>query len=84
MLVQGNGESIYYGTDDDNSFIGANKATCSNMWIYMKDEQVHRISFLTQPVADFFPIQAIRPSEFLLKGFLWKEELRPVSKASLF
>jgi len=84
MLVEGNGESIYYGTDDKNAFIGANRAICSNMWIYMKDAQVNRIAFLAKPDATFFPIQTINPSEFRLKGFLWKEEFRPASKAALF
>lgn len=84
MLVEGNGESIYYGTDENEAFIGANRAACSSMWIYMKNQQVHRIAFLTKPDATFHPIQNIEPASTLLKGFLWKEELRPASKASLF
>ena len=84
MLVKGNGESIYYGTDDDDSFIGVNKAMCSNMWIYLKHEQVSRINFLTKPDATFFPIQSVRPSEFLLEGFDWKIGMRPLSKNDLF
>lgn len=84
MLVEGNGESIYYGTDENDAFIGANQAACSNMWIYMKNEQVNRIAFLTKPDATFYPIQHITPSQFYLKGFLWKEAMRPSSKAALF
>jgi len=84
LLVSGNGESIYYGTDEGSAFIGANKAVCSNMWIYMKDEQVSRITFLTQPDATFYPIQTINPSDFILDGFKWKMEMRPESKDDLF
>lgn len=84
LLVTGNGESIYYGTDDGSAFIGVNKAVCSNMWIYMKEEQVSRITFLTKPDATFYPIQTINPSDFLLGGFNWKMAMKPVSKADLF
>jgi len=84
MLVEGNGESIYYGTDEKHAFIGVNRAACSNMWIYLSDEQVSKITFLSKPDATFFPVQQINPKEFLLKDFSWKEALRPRSKASLF
>ncbi len=84
LLVTGNGESIYYGTDEGSAFIGVNKAVCSNMWIYMKEEQVSRITFLAQPDATFYPIQTINASDFLLNGFKWKMALRPESKADLF
>jgi len=84
LLAEGNGESIYYGTDEDGAFIGVNKALCSSMWIYLKREQVNRIVFLTQPDAAFYPIQKVKFSEFLLKGFQWREESRPRSKMDLF
>ncbi|HXH18742.1 MAG TPA: OstA-like protein, partial [Chitinophagales bacterium] len=84
LLAEGNGESIYYGTDENEAFIGVNRAACSSMWIYLKDEHVSRITFLTQPDAAFYPIQYVAPKDFLLKGFEWKEELRPRSKADLF
>ncbi len=84
LLADGNGESIYYGKDEEDAFIGVNKAICSNMWIYLKDEQVSRITFLTKPEATFFPIQSVQPKDFLLKEFEWKEELRPKSKGELF
>ncbi len=83
MLVDGNGESVYYGKDDDGSFIGMNKAVCSKMWIYLKDEQVNKITFLSEPDATFHPIQLINPADHLLKGFEWKEHLRPLSREDL-
>lgn len=84
LLAEGNGESIYYGTDDADAFIGLNKAACSSMWIFLDDERVSRITFLTLPDAVFYPIQSVKPAEFLLKGFAWKKNLRPASKNDLF
>ncbi len=84
MLVEGNGESIYYGKDDNGLFIGVNKAECSNMWIYMKNQEVQRIVFLTNPDAVFHPITQVNTKELILKGFSWRESLRPLSKQDIF
>ena len=84
MLIEGNGESIYYATDDEEAFIGLNEAVCSKMWIYLKDEAVNRIVFIDKPEATFHPIQQINPGNFILKDFRWRESERPLSKADLF
>jgi len=83
MLVEGNGQSIYYVKDDSGAYIGLNKAECSNMWIYFKDNKTEKVTFLTKPEATFHPIQHIKPEDFMLKGFFWQEEKRPKSKGSL-
>ncbi len=84
MLVNGNGESSYYGKDEDNAFVGLNVAKCSDMWIYLVDGEVDRIKFLSKPDATFHPIQRIRPKDFLLKDFRWLDSKRPKSKEDLF
>lgn len=84
MLVKGNGESVYYGKDDYEAWIGINKAICSNMWIYLENREVSRISFLQKPDASFVPIQKIHPKDFELKGFVWRNKERPISKETIF
>lgn len=84
MHAVGNGETIYYGKDARTRYIGVNKAVCSDMWIYVKNNRVARINFLNEPVAKFSPIQTINPSNFLLADFLWREDERPMSKKGLF
>lgn len=84
MLVRGNGESVYFGKDDEEAYIGVNKALCSNMWIYLQDNEVSRISFLQKPDAEFIPIQKSTPSEMILKDFLWRHDERPEDKAAIY
>ncbi len=83
LLVEGNGESIYYAKNDSGQYIGVNKSVCSKMWIYMKEQEVDRITFLTKPDAIFHPIAEINPDDFVLKGFVWHEGLRPKSKEEI-
>ncbi len=84
MFIEGNGQSIYYGKDDDKAYIGVNKIVCSNMLIYFKNSDIDRVNFMTKPEATFHPIQNIDPRDFILKDFLWLEKLRPKSKQDLF
>lgn len=80
MLVEGNGESIYYAKNDSDEYIGVNKAVCSNMWLYFKENEVQKITFLTKPDASFLPIADINPKDLVLKDFVWLDHLRPKSK----
>ena len=84
LLVKGNGESAYYGQDEDGKYVGLNVAKCSDMWIYMLDSELNRIKFLDKPDATFHPIQQINPSNFLFNAFKWRNAEQPKSKADLF
>jgi len=85
MEVIGNGESIYYAKDDKGSFIGVNKAICSNMILYFDTaRKVDRIYFITQPDATLYPLRQFPPEESRLKNFVWLDSLRPKSKEDLF
>lgn len=84
MIVNGNGENIYWAQDEHKAYMGVNKAVCSKMIIYMKKNKVDRISFTGEPEATLFPIKGINPAEYLLENFEWKGHLRPKSKEELF
>jgi len=81
--VEGNGQTVYYGKDK-NKYIGVNKADCSDLLIFMKNNEVQKITFITKPDATLFPINELSPKELLLKNFLWKIDLRPKSKKDIF
>ena len=50
--VIGNGESIYYVTDEKkNEAVGVNKIICSNMNIIIKNRQIENINFYKNPDA---------------------------------
>lgn len=81
--VKGNGESIYYGTDDRGAYIGVNKMLCSDIDIYLEKRKFQKISFKTYPDSDFQPMKDISPLNFLLDDFKWEYDKRPQSKYDL-
>lgn len=83
MHVSGNGQSVYYAKDKD-VVIGANKAICSNINLYMKEGKINRIVFLEQPDATFYPLHKIKQEDVSLKGFSWQDHLRPMEMKDIF
>lgn len=84
LYVEGNGQSIYYAKEDSGDYVGVNRAECSNMMIVFKENKVEKVTFIKQPEATFYPIEELKPEESRLKGFIWREALRPKSKEDLF
>jgi lipopolysaccharide export system protein LptA len=82
--VNGNGQTVYYPPDDKGEIIGANKAECSDMIIFLKDGRVSTISFLKKPDGVLHPIESAPINELILKGFQWLEKLRPIDKEDIF
>ena len=75
--VIGNGESIYYVTDEKkNEAVGVNKIICSNMNIIIKNRQIENINFYKNPDAMLYPTDLINPENLLLKGFTWRNKSR--------
>jgi lipopolysaccharide export system protein LptA len=79
----GNGESVYFGKDDNNNYIGVNKMLCSEIMIYLNNKKFHRITFKNTPTSEFHPMQKIIVTDFQLKDFQWKYNERPASKEDL-
>ncbi len=84
MYVSSNSKSIYFGQDDEDAYIGVNEATCTNMLLLFKDNQVDEIKFLDKPKANFTPIQQTKPANHRLENFRWLNEKRPQSKKDLW
>lgn len=83
IFVEGNGQTIYFAKDK-NKLIGVNKAECSNLMIYVKENKVDKITFLKKPDATLFPMSDFSPAEFKLKDFVWREKERPLSMQDIF
>ena len=88
VIVQGNGESIYYALQQleekvkDSVYTvsivsGMNKIICSNMRINFKLGKINNISFYVKPDASFIPPHEIKKEETLLRGFTWRAADRP-------
>jgi hypothetical protein len=81
VIVEGNGESLYYALDDKtNLTMGMNKIICSDITIRFKNGKVHNLSFYVQPDANFIPPHELKKEDKFLKGFEWKEQVKPAKK----
>lgn len=83
--IIGNGEMIYYARDEKkNELIGIDKTTCSSMRFLFKDSQITEARFLTKPEGDTYPPSKFPQEELKLKGFVWRENERPLTKDDIF
>ena len=77
VIVQGNGESLYFALNDDQALMGMNKIICSNITIRFKEGKVNNLSFYVKPEASFIPPHELKKEDKTLKGFEWKGENKP-------
>ena len=79
VVVEGNGESVYYAlSEEEEGAMGVNRIICSNITIRFKDGKVNNLSFYKQPDARFIPPHEIKEDDIKLKGFSWKETEKPI------
>lgn len=81
--VEGNGQTIYY-VKEDEKIKSVNRADCSDLHIYLKKNEMDRITFVTRPDATLFPLNKIDLKEFKLKDFTWRANMRPQSRKDIF
>jgi len=99
IRIEGNGESLYYALEEEESdslntandsipnqpdFIGVNKAICSNIVIYLEEQQVQRIMFITKPDGAFHPEEKFPEAEKYFDGFSWQIARRPNNRWEIF
>jgi len=83
MDVIGNAESLYFGKDDKNKYLGNNKAQCQRIAIYFKDRKIDKIVFIKKAEAVFTPMKMLKPDQLHLKEFNWQINRRPKSREEL-
>jgi lipopolysaccharide export system protein LptA len=75
--VNGNGESIYFELEEEDSLVmGMNKVICSNMRLKFSDQKIKDITFYS-PDGSFIPFHEINPENTRLSGFTWRENEKP-------
>ena len=77
VKVMGNGQTIYYVGEEGKPYTGMNKTDCSDIVIYLKEKEIDKITFITQPDAVVYPMDKINPKDKFLKDFKWEKEKRP-------
>lgn len=81
--VFGNGQTIYFTVDEkENEITGVNFSESSDIIIYMKGGNVHRINMIKQPTGTLYPVGKLETKK--LKDFQWLEHLRPKEKNDVF
>lgn len=83
IKVTGNGQTIYYATDEDE-IVGANKTECSDLVIYLKDNKISKVSYMTKPDGTYYPLELFPAGEAILSDFKWVEEWRPRDYMDVF
>lgn len=82
VVVEGNGESIYFAIDEKNKLVGMNRVLCSKIDLRFADRKVKRIKFTGQPDSKLIPPKELKQDEKQLDGFNWRQTERP-TKARL-
>ncbi|WP_304234300.1 OstA-like protein [Jiulongibacter sediminis] len=77
VVVDGNGESIYFALDDYNKLIGLNRVECSKMRLNFIDRKVKRIAFMGNPESKLIPPNEIGAQQVKLDNFSWEIERKP-------
>ena len=84
ILVNGNGQTIYYGKNKKEKNFGVNRADCSDLIIRVNENKVQQISLLNEPDGTLYPINELPTKELRLKGFIWKDSERPKTKDEIY
>lgn len=79
--ILGNAQTIHYITEENDSsaYIGANFMNCSNIRVFIREENLSQVTCLEKPEGTLFPVDQIPEENMRLKGFKWHEKLSPAS-----
>jgi lipopolysaccharide export system protein LptA len=85
MNVRGSqSESIYYLQDDDQAYIGMNRASGDVINLYFLNEDLKKVIFINEINGVIFPMGLVPPDQKELKNFKWLDAQRPKNKLELF
>ena len=84
LIVKGNGETIYFGENEEDKIIGMDRTECSEIHIWMSDGELDRISFINKPKGIFYPLRDVNSTNDRLKNFMWLIDLRPIDRYDVY
>lgn len=83
--VVGNSEVIFYVRNDLQELVGITKMKSSkNIFITMENNEIETIDFIEKPEGKTYPPSKLPENEKILKGFIWRENERPLNKEGIF
>jgi lipopolysaccharide export system protein LptA len=82
MYVDGNAESIYFTKDEKGAYKEMNQTVSSRLKITFKNDSIADLVTIRDAESAITPISKLKDN-VLLTGFVWKPELRPLSKRDI-
>lgn len=80
MRTKGNAENIYFALDNKKDFIGVNHSNAQIIEITFQNSEPAKVLFINQLAGKLIPISQATEDNLKVRGFKWKEALRPKSK----
>jgi lipopolysaccharide export system protein LptA len=80
MRTKGNAENIYFALDNNKNFIGVNHSNAQIIEITFNNSEPAKVLFINQLVGKLIPINQATEENLKIRGFKWKEDVRPKSK----
>ncbi|MFC2175709.1 OstA-like protein [Bacteroidota bacterium] len=84
VFVEGNGETIYFTSEEGSKPENVNQAKSSNLVIIIQKNKVQDITFLNQPNATLYPLDKVKLKDMKLDGFKWRIAERPEKVEDIF
>lgn len=81
--VEGNGQTLYF-IKEKEEIKAVNRADCSDLKVYLKNNKIEKITFITKPDATLFPLDQVNVKELKLKDFNWRKKDRPNTPKEIF
>lgn len=81
LVIEGNGESLYFALEADTLTQGVNRILSANIKLTFVDGAVRKANFGIRPDGKFTPVQKIDEKIARLDGFAWRIEEKPDQKA---
>ena len=82
--IIGNGETLYFPRDDNDIIVGMNVAKSSKISITIIGRKIEQILFTKKPDGNMYPLFDIVNQKRFLKGFEWRDNIRPKTKDEIF
>jgi|TARA_B110000037_G_scaffold223099_1_gene302089 lipopolysaccharide export system protein LptA len=82
--VNGNAEVVQFVRNGEDELIGITKNKSSSIHITMKDKQMITAEFIGASSGRTYPEEDLRERDRILRGFIWRESEKPVTKKDIF
>jgi lipopolysaccharide export system protein LptA len=73
-------QNVYYVEEDTGKYIGMQTIICGEMKIILEKNKVSKVHYYLEPEGDMHPMDKIPAGEDKLDGFVWHENIRPLSR----